>query len=121
MTDEQWLLPGDRARRRGGHHEEKILAVDVDDFGQRRSAQHGPQRLNRFRLAIDAAALGAPIVFDAQLFERLLDDPAAFGCLRPFDEQNDVRHPAAQFADAHPLGVFREPLLGKVIKHILRR
>ena len=92
----------------------------MDHFRQRRRAQHRAQRPDGFCLAVNARALGAPIVLDAQLSERLLDHPTPLLGVRPFHQQHDIGNAPAQSADGDFLLAAHEALLHQVIARVLR-
>ena len=80
------------------------------------SAQHRAQRPDGLRFAEDAIALRSPIVLDAQLLERLLDDPASLSAVQtlPFNQQNGVGDASTQFADRHRRARRPEVVIRKV-------
>ncbi len=118
-SPQQQLFPRQRTGRRGGHHEEEILRVEVHNLRHRGWAQDRAESLDRFRLTNNTRPLTAPIIFHTQFSQRLFHYPAAPGNSGPFNQQDDVGDTAAQFTDGDLLRTLHQGPSRKVFSNVI--
>ena len=85
----------------GGHGVDAVGPVDEEDFGDGAGREERSDGLEGVGFAESAIGPGAPVGFDAELFERLFADDATAG---GFGEENGIGDAAAQGGDGRPGG-----------------
>lgn len=103
--------------RGGVHGVDAVFPVDEEDRGDGAGGEEGSDGLQRVGFAEGAFGAGAPIGFNAELFQRLLADDAAGG---GFGEENGIGDSAAEGGDGGTAGT-GPALPGKVGKGVVFR